>query len=267
MVVELGKCVKFEDLYKMPFYGKHISDLYDKVTGGAIKSQVHLFVAGSGVGKTRTGVSVCCELLKQGWSVGYLTFEQTKEQIAELIVDHFVEEGSSKEQTFDKIKNMPCYIKRFENDSMENIINVVNQFKGYDAVIFDYLALPDDSPAESFNASVTGLRIIKQIKKIAETNNQFVLCMAQGKTKEDTQTFSSVDDIWISRQLVNPVEVAVVANKVDKELLQLDFIKVRYPRGYSRCRLLRNFNYKICKSTDIQLMSETGEPLNEEIRA
>ena len=264
MVVELGKCINFEDLYKTPYFGKHISDLYDKVTGGAIKSQVHLFVAGSGVGKTRTGVSVCCELLKQGWSVGYLTFEQTKEQIAELIIDHFAAGECSKEQTFDKIKNMPCYIKRFENNSIDNVIAVINQFKGYDAVIFDYLALPDESPAESFNASVTGLRIIKQIKKIAEENNQFIWCMAQGKTKEDKDAFSSVDDIWISRQLINPVEVAVVANKVNKELLNLDFIKVRYPRGYSRCRLLRSFDYKTCKATDVELMTETGEKLDDE---
>ena len=28
MVVELGKCIKFEDLYKTPYFGKHISNLY-----------------------------------------------------------------------------------------------------------------------------------------------------------------------------------------------------------------------------------------------
>ena len=87
---------------------------------------------------------------------------------------------------------------------------------------------------------------------------------AKGKTKEDKDAFSSVDDIWISRQLINPVEVAVVANKVNKELLNLDFIKVRYPRGYSRCRLLRSFDYKTCTATDVELMTETGEKLDDE---
>lgn len=264
MVVKLGSCVKYEDLFKAPRYGKHISEYYDKITGGAIEGQVHLFVAGSGVGKTRTGISVCCELLEQGWSVGYLTFEQSKEQIAEMIVDHFKGDGT-REQSFDRIKDLPCYIKRFENTSSDSVLATIEQFKGYNAVIFDYLALPEESPAESFNASVTGLRMIKRIKDIAERNNQFIWCMAQGKNKEPSNidAFASVDNIWISRQLINPVEVAVIANKVEKDLLQLDFIKVRYPRGYSRCRVLRNFDYKTCRSTDISILDEMGEQLDE----
>ena len=62
---------------------------------------------------------------------------------------------------------------------------------------------------------------------------------------------------------MNPVEVAVIANKVNKDLLQLDFIKVRYPRGYSRCRVLREFDYKTCKASDISIMDEMGEQINE----
>lgn len=264
MVVKLGKCVKFEDLFQTPRFGGKISELYDKITGGAIKGQVHLFAAGSGVGKTRTGVSVCCELLRQGWSVGYLTFEQSKEQIAELIVDNFAE-NSTRKEAFDEISELPCYIKRFDNSSVDKVIDTINLFEGYDAVIFDYLALPEDVQAESFNASVTGLRMIKRIKDIAEKHNQFIWCMAQAKNKEKAKNldFASTSNIWISQQLVNPVEVAVIANRVDKSLLQLDFIKVRYPRGYSRCRLLREFDYKTCKCTDIDLQDEMGVSYNE----
>lgn len=257
MVVKLGDCVKLEDLFKAPKFGGKISPLYDKITGGAIKGQVHLFAAGSGVGKTRTGVSVCCELLKQGWSVGYLTFEQTKEQIAELIIKNFDDDA---ETGFELCKDLPCYIRRFENSSVESVINILRAFKGYDAVIFDYLALPEEAVAESFNASVTGLRFIKKIKDVAEQNNQFIFCLAQAKNKEAARLteFASTANIWISQQLVNPVEVAVIANRAGIDLLQLDFIKVRYPRGHSRCRVIREFDFKHCKGTDLDLLDETG---------
>lgn len=249
-------------LFKTPEKGLIISELYDKVTGGAIKGQTHLFIAGSGAGKTRTGVGVACDLLRQGWKVVYLTFEQSPVQIAELVLANFNNSKTDAINAYDMVKDLPLAIKSFETTNKETIVNTIGSYSNADALIIDYLCLPDDCRNDGTETSGILRSMMKDIKTNGEKNNQFIFCLMQGKEKDDI-SFASRDNIWGSRQVINPVEVAVIANRRDKNLIDLDFIKVRYSRisGF-KIRLKRTMFYETSKYEDLGLFDENDKELD-----
>lgn len=260
-VIRFGERIKYEDLFKKPKQGASTGGLLlDKAIGGAIKGSVCLYCMPTGQGKTRTGVGVACELLRQGLSVAYLTFEQKKEDIAELVLRNFARSETDMRKVYDSIVDLPLFIYQFSNATVEGVKSVICGVKPFDAVIIDYLALPDECVAEAYSASVIAKRMAYTVKAAAETNNQFIFCMAQAKpkNKENEEKFSTIDDIWISKTMPNPVDVCIIANKVSQNLVNLDIVKNRN-RKWNHVRIRREMNYETCSFNDISWEYENGE--------
>lgn len=261
----LDSYVKLEDLFHKKPVGWSITNHYTRITRGFRRKEVHLFVAPSGVGKTRTGVGVACKLLQQGLKVVYLTFEQEEVDIAELVVAGFG--GSREEPKWDLVGKQKLRIERFEPDSEEHMINMFGCWKGADAVIIDYLTVPYTCGLEGGETSGTLMRMMQAIHKAAEENNQFIFCMMQGKPREKGSTqFCDSSFIWGSRQVVNAAEVVVIAQRTDvKNQLDLDFIKVRYGNLGTNLRIKWDFDYEHCSFEDIGPIwySDTMEEVSE----
>ena len=257
-------------LWKTPVMGGPVSKYWDFVTGGAIKGQVHMLVAPSGGGKTRTGIDVSARLLSAGWKVCYLTFEQTKEEIYEMMLIKLSGGDKSMAQSdkmWDKAKDLPFCVYEFDNNDKNSVIYLLSHFGSYDALVLDYVAPPDNCPMEGPEMSTTMRLMCKGIKAIATKNNQYVFCMAQGRDgepdKDGNIAFSTVKDIWCSAQMITPLDVVCVQKSSPFGEKYLDFIKVRYPRhGLSRCRVVRRWDYGLLKSEDISIRDVMGVEIN-----
>lgn len=264
-IIKFGDRIKYEQLFKKPKQGASTGGvLFDRATGGAIKGSVCLYCMPTGQGKTRTGVGIACNLIREGLSVAYLTFEQRPEDIAELVLKNFQEDGETYGEVYDRLKELPLFIYQFRNDSVESVTNAVKAVKPFDAVIVDYLALPDDQVPEAYSASVVAKRMAYTMKNTAEKHNQFFFVMAQAKPKKkgDEEKFSTIDDIWISKTMPNPVDVCIIANKVDKSLINIDIVKNR-SRKWNHVRIRREMEYETCRFTDISWEYENGEEVND----
>ena len=64
----LANYVNLEDLFHKKPVGWSITNHYTRITRGFRRKEVHLFVAPSGVGKTRTGVCVACRYIKKPYN-------------------------------------------------------------------------------------------------------------------------------------------------------------------------------------------------------
>ena len=268
------QCVKRKDLWKIPRKGGHVSKYWDYVTGGAIKGEVHMLVAPSGGGKTRTGIEVACNLLDEGWKVCYLTFEQTKEEIYEMVLLHYADGDytmAKSDMTWELIKDKVFAVREFENDDKDRVIDMLNHLGNYDALILDYVAPPDNCPLGGPEMSTTMRLMCKGIKDAATKNNQYVFCMAQGRDAQPPKgidgdvPFSDVSDIWCSAQMITPLNVVCIqkSSRFDANEKFLDFVKVRKPlNGVSKCRIVRKYDFAALKSEDTQLRDICGGVIN-----
>lgn len=259
--MKLSDIIKKEDLFKNPEVGFRIGEYYDKITHGAIKGQTHVLIGGSGTGKTHMGVFMACSLLKQGLSVGYLTFEQSPEQIVEMVLAnyHGKREGSIEE--WSTVGELPLCVRRFDTGTKESIEMAVKGLSCLDAIVLDYLCPPDDCT----ETEASSLRIImKDLKNWCEEHNQFFFCLMQGRQR-DAVSFSTTEQIVGSRQVINPVEVAIIMNKSDEDgSLELDFIKNRYnTTQYYKIRLIGTMNYETSTFNEIGVYSAKGDLINE----
>lgn len=264
--MELGNWIKWKDLFQKKPIGLSISENYTKITNGLRKKEVHLFIAPSGTGKTRIGVGVASELLRQNQRVVYLTFEQEETDIAELVVRNFGGDSNSEELWENTISKLPLKIFRFEPKDEQGMIDVFGSFSGADAIIIDYLTVPWSCGLEGPETSGTLQRMTQAIHKIAEKNNQFIWCMMQGKPRDkEDKSFATSAMIWGSRQVINAAEVVTIAQRTEvKDQLDIDVIKARYGRYGANLRLKWNINYETCEFYDVGPIwySDTEEELN-----
>ena len=266
----VADCVKRKDLWKTPRRGGHISKYWDYVTGGAIKGEVHMLVAPSGGGKTRTGIEVACNLLDENWKVCYMTFEQTKEEIYEMVLLHYASGDYSlakSDEMWDNLKDRIFEVREFENDDRNHVVDQLKHLGKYNAIIFDYVAPPDNCPLGGPEMSTTMRLMCKDIKDVATKNNQFIFCMSQGrdapppKGADGDVPFSDVSDIWCSAQMITPLNVVCVqkSSRFEADEKYLDFIKVRKPlNGVSKCRIVRRYDFAALKSDDVKLLDSQG---------
>lgn len=253
--MKLSDIIKKENLFKKREIEYKLGNYYDKIAG-VRRGQTHVLIGGSGTGKTHMGVFVASQLLKQGAKVGYLTFEQSPEQIVEMVLANYHGSLDGAIDEWDEVSELPFYVKRFDTGTKESIEFAVKNCTQLDAIVLDYLTPPDD--CTEIEASM--LRIImKDLKNWCEDHNQFLFCLMQGRNK-DVNTFATVDQIVGSRQVINPVEVAIVMGKNDDTGdLCLDFIKNRYNNTpYQKIRVLGNLNYETSTFTELLATSNGG---------
>jgi replicative DNA helicase len=249
-------------------------DLYSG-TGGFNRKDLYLFFGRSGVGKSRVLFSLSYNLIEQGYTGLYFSFEMYLEQLLRMF-DSRVSEISSNnlragrvdfayyKEFLDliKIKKYPLYFEEFIGMSNLTFIrSKVEEFKKthgkLDFVVVDYIGQMYE-PGYDNKPNMLGA-IIRGLRNIAGKENAVMITAQQAnrKTKEkekdgdkvDTDNISGSDEIGANCDFV-----AYISRGKLENVLDMDILKNREGPNYKKMKFIMDF--PINKMTEAIVVNE-----------